>query len=526
MEARAFGVKNLRSLTDTGLLRLKPITLLVGKNSSGKSSYLRAFPLFRQSLETPRSSPILWYHPEYVDFGTIQEAVNRDARPRQVTFEIELEFPTEANLTLPETPVQVALTLLDDRGKARVCRMQVSAGELCATVVVNASSKVTAFSVGRTSGSRIVAVLPDDASVWLSGPVSWLPGLTNGESPSVAYVRHVLRDAEGSARWRYDESSDSLWWNPLKDALRPLFRVNAREEDLDYVTGEMRLGTLEGMLNHLRTLHSSSTFSERVSGWTALGDSFFDVAASSFAWLTPYVLQAADLAVGDFMSGVSYLAPVRSAGLRSHRLMDLAVEEIDPRGENLAMFLRSLSSVEKASLQEFTKQHLGFSPDLRIQGTQAEILVSDPDVPAGVNLVDVGFGYSQVLPLTAMVWSACVRPVTRKRRRPTLLALEQPELHMHPAFQAQLAGMLADASRKSRNGDDYVPMMIETHSQALVNGLGALIEDGKLPPEDVQVVLFEQDPKTRQTSVRVVEYDGQGNLIDWPYGFFAAVSED
>lgn len=525
MDVRAFGVKNLRSLTDTGLLRLKPITLLVGRNSSGKSTYLRAFPLFRQSLETPRSSPILWYHPEYVDFGTLQEAVNRKATPREVTFEVEVEFPEEAGLTLPETPVRVALTLLDDGGKARVSGIRIVAGMLYAAAEIDSSSHVTAIRIGTQGGSEST-LIPARPTAWLSSPVSWLPSLAAEEGSTLQFVRHVVRDSAGVSRWHYNDSSDALWLHVLRADLLPLFHGNAREGRADGVAYQMRVGSLEGMLQRLRTLDPSVTFQERAGRWTPLDPDFMSVVVSTFAWMTPYLLQATDLVVGDFMSGVSYLAPVRSAGVRFHRLMDLAVEEVDPRGENLAMFLRSLSVDEKRSLQAFTKEHLGFEVDLRIQGMQAEILVRHPDAPEGVNLVDVGFGYSQVLPLTAMIWSACVRPVSGRRRRPTLLAMEQPELHMHPAFQGQLAKMLVDASKQSRRAADYVPMMIETHSQALVNGLGFQIENKEIPAEDVQVVLFEQDPETRNTSVRVVEYDADGNLVNWPYGFFAAALGD
>jgi len=55
----AFGVKNLRCLTGTGLVPIRPVTVLVGRNSSGKSTFLRALPLLRQSVETARNSPIL-----------------------------------------------------------------------------------------------------------------------------------------------------------------------------------------------------------------------------------------------------------------------------------------------------------------------------------------------------------------------------------------------------------------------------------------------------------------------------------
>ncbi len=57
----AIRIENLRSLGDTGLVQLRPITLLVGQNSSGKSTFLRSFPLLRQSVDANVSGPILWW---------------------------------------------------------------------------------------------------------------------------------------------------------------------------------------------------------------------------------------------------------------------------------------------------------------------------------------------------------------------------------------------------------------------------------------------------------------------------------
>ena len=53
------GFKNLRSLKDTGLIDIKPITFLLGQNSSGKSTFLRSFPRLRQSVETKTKGPIM-----------------------------------------------------------------------------------------------------------------------------------------------------------------------------------------------------------------------------------------------------------------------------------------------------------------------------------------------------------------------------------------------------------------------------------------------------------------------------------
>lgn len=69
-------LRNLRSFADTDnspYIDLKPITVLIGKNSSGKSTFLRSLPLLRQSVEAHTTGPILWYS-SYVDFGAFSEA--------------------------------------------------------------------------------------------------------------------------------------------------------------------------------------------------------------------------------------------------------------------------------------------------------------------------------------------------------------------------------------------------------------------------------------------------------------------
>lgn len=71
-------VKNLRSLYDTSQIEMKKINMLVGNNSSGKSTFLRIFPLLKQSFNNRINGPILWAGDEddYVDFGSYQEALS------------------------------------------------------------------------------------------------------------------------------------------------------------------------------------------------------------------------------------------------------------------------------------------------------------------------------------------------------------------------------------------------------------------------------------------------------------------
>jgi AAA15 family ATPase/GTPase len=84
-------VKNLRCLADTGYIPIKPLTILLGANSTGKSTFLRVFPLLKQSIETPTNTPILWYGEKgYVDFGTIKNALRDSAETISFGFKMLL----------------------------------------------------------------------------------------------------------------------------------------------------------------------------------------------------------------------------------------------------------------------------------------------------------------------------------------------------------------------------------------------------------------------------------------------------
>ena len=68
-------IKGLKSIADSGVINLKPINILVGNNSSGKSSFLRAFPLIRQSVEQRTRGPILW-NGIYTDFESFDNSIH------------------------------------------------------------------------------------------------------------------------------------------------------------------------------------------------------------------------------------------------------------------------------------------------------------------------------------------------------------------------------------------------------------------------------------------------------------------
>ncbi|MGO9432216.1 AAA family ATPase [Rhodoblastus sp.] len=149
--------------------------------------------------------------------------------------------------------------------------------------------------------------------------------------------------------------------------------------------------------------------------------------------------------------------------------------------------------------------------------------ITEGDMPS--NLVDVGYGVSQILPVLAQIWWARERKDPRPTRNlvPAMLAIEQPELHLHPAHQALLADAIVGEARSKPSDTNRkdVNFLVETHSETFINRLGELVAKNKIRPEDINIVLFEPDTTgERITTTSIATFESDGSLRDWPYGFF------
>lgn len=123
---------------------------------------------------------------------------------------------------------------------------------------------------------------------------------------------------------------------------------------------------------------------------------------------------------------------------------------------------------------------------------------------SSVNLIDVGYGVSQALPI--------VVDCLRGEERGTFL-LQQPEVHLHPRAQAELGSFLGVLAKQQNKR-----FVIETHSDHLVDRIRMDIRDGKgLKPEDVSLLYFERT--NGQANIHRLALDEHGNLLDPPAGY-------
>jgi predicted ATPase len=129
------------------------------------------------------------------------------------------------------------------------------------------------------------------------------------------------------------------------------------------------------------------------------------------------------------------------------------------------------------------------------------------DVSSRYRNTNVGFGITYTLPIIVAVLASPPG---------TIILVENPEAHLHPRGQAKIGELLALAASCG------VQVVIETHSDHVLNGIRLAVHGGKIKPEDVQLNYFQRREKQGQAFTKVISphIDRNGRIDRWPDGFF------
>lgn len=515
----ALRIQNLRSISDSKFIEFKPIMILLGKNSSGKSTFLRSFPLFTQSVDKKLRGPVSWFDTSYVDFGDFKTAKNKfttDEEGISFTYKFKNVDVTPRLLFYRWTIYnigrnefkdgQFGFTLKEDAKGTYICNINIKTVNASFELRINNRNDNIKFII---NGEDIE--VPDNLYFDFNTSFGILPLII-------------------SRRTSNDETPTSNYKNTITDKLFTLLKKHCdkRLQNTQRLESILTSESLDKntFLKKLKHGGGIKSFQKNVRNW--------DVDTQEFTYIYNYflllklnsIIDTLNNAIARFYHRCDYIAPMRAEADRYYRIQGLQVQSIDASGHNLLEFIASLKPKEKESLDVFVKSILNITIDVTSESGMKSLKIRTST--GDFNITDVGYGYTQVIPIIIKLWHtsyyAMAKNYTGKIRYKELgkniLLIEQPELHLHPAMQAKVADTFIRTMLDLKYENIDTSLIIETHSPTIANRIGRRIREGQIEPDDVNVLLFDKNETQKISTIKQISFSKNGQLKNWPFGFF------
>ena len=416
MSITQFSMEEVRCFAGKQTLEIRPLTFLVGENSTGKTTALACFHIFANFL---RGRGVDFNQPPY-SMGIFKDIV-RNSKEKEKIF--KLGFVSKCNNEVIETTIEIV-------------------------------EKKT------------------------------------GIEPVVSSITLKLSDGEIIVR-----SEDAMDKKEL------------RLDSFDEEQNGYRLTCNTDRLNAYTVFFFFAPFIRKSKGEAAL-EKYFGEKIKTFG-CSPWD-------AFRYMSVFS-TSPIRS---RPKRTYDPAREFEDPEGSDIPMYLMRIEATQKKVWEKLKQQLIEFGlssglfQDIKIKNFgqslggpfQLQFKVRGPTS----NIIDVGYGVSQVLPVLVQILSHGINKGTEPEYNdiPYFL-LQQPEVHLHPRAQAEFSSLLAKLANQSKQS-----FIIETHSDYMIDRARIEIRKGTIKPEDVSLIYFE--PKGNIVNVHNIGFDKMANMMGVP----------
>jgi predicted ATPase len=225
---------------------------------------------------------------------------------------------------------------------------------------------------------------------------------------------------------------------------------------------------------------------------------------------------------------VYYLGPLRSPPKRVYQWAGEMPADVGQQGEySIAALLaaseqgRVLNRGYKQRRQRFDAFIAAWLVDLGVIAEfdvvpvakgrkEYEVLVRTHSKASQVKLTDVGFGVSQVLP--ALVQAFYAAPGST-------IWMEQPEIHLHPMAQSNLADAFISAIQAYENGTPrQTQLIIETHSEHFLTRLQRRVAEGVVQPSEIAIYFVRNSHGDAE--LETLKVDPTGEILNWPENFF------
>lgn len=523
-------VRNFRSLENTDEIIIKPLTVLVGKNSVGKSTFLRMFPLFKQSLGIDRSEPLLWYSPELVDFGSFKETVFEQDTKRSIEFEFEFEIETKQFFPVlifssrfgpryfpiidfkEKEDIYCDINLKISINEKRISKFSFSIFDYNYEIQTNTQSEIVSFTINGIKNP--INKKFDKLNSFLAKKIL----------PEISLSLENKKFANSSSMKKiktYEDEINQLLEQQLSRVKNGRISEKRIYEIIDSIKFDTKKKFSDSFTNELGKIKTMKKIFETFNKKEQEDFLEYLYILNGFKYVN-LAMELINSYIYDYFENVQYIAPIRASAQRYYRIQGLSMSDITPQGENVPMILNNMKYEEKKDWNKWTDENFGVKFDVIESEANLSLKLIKNDHE--INLADTGFGYSQLLPILLYAWKA-----SKEKNKENIgfnkfssniktLVIEQPELHLHPALQATLVDIFIDIISRLDKMNFFI--LMETHSEYMINRIGQHIAltNYNLAEDDVNILLF--DEKNNKNRIRQTKFAREGYLKNWPIDFF------
>lgn len=506
----SIGVDNFRSLCDINDIEIKPMTVLLGKNSCGKSSFLRILPMLKQSISRRTRGTIALFG-DLVDFGEF-ETVKNDSENNKKDY-IEFSFKGKINkdtevsslrirekkrISLEEYKLEIKIKKYTEEDFLYISDLKFTYNDNVALLSLDVkNNSLTKFEINNVSFLKILNNLKFGYYIFSS----FLPEF---------YIEY---------------ENGSFFGNPATESLNKVFSKHFNDIFTEFqiarIVRELEYEDKNDLKNKITNILELDELDEKILSFerkleaNSIANKIFD-ALEFKNFMNVYQILEEELR-NTFLN-ICYSKPLRANTERFYRNQPLTVNEVDPDGSNLVQFYSTMSSKLKNNFHQWMDENFDFHYEVEKQIGLQSIVIIDSKTKEKHSINDMGFGFTQILPIVTQEWSLINKPRRTLRNKDTIFVIEQPELHLHPAFQCKLIKAFANTINIAAKSNISIRFVIETHSETIINFLGSLVERKEINKDDVSVLIF---TKTKNlTAISESSYKEDGVLTNWPIGFF------
>ena len=530
--------KNYKAF-DEGEIEIRPLTFLLGANSSGKSSILHLFLMLEQTISnTDNYNAALKTNGHSVSLGEDENLLKDRKHEKQ----IHLEFGINAKDYIDSVKEMQHKILSHFSYLINV----LNNSEDSAIQKYNKRSKERKiisleglFALKKFGTSKASKILDNLYSPWLLESLNstslnnditflkWIEWMRKSDSKIFVAFYESIKNCFDLFNKAFDSSPDSAsieFVLEYNDPFRKLTVTNCK-----VIVGEKMV--IQILIKGEEIDISSKVFASEdlktLTNYTSeLSFEFNSLSIRSLSTLdNPFItyivtlVKQAFMPVQDFFSkkNMNYVGPLRANPQRYYFLDDSNTNTtLDYRkGASLAEILKNNKSV----LKKINKWLNRF--DLNVNVEEFRDIIHNIKVKQNMlslDIPDVGFGVSQLLPILVEGMMSSEN---------STIIMEQPEIHLHPKMQAELAEFFIDILQLQNKDNNQINkhLIIESHSEYIIKRIRRRLAEGKISREQVAIyfVTPRKYPDTAEIKLAPISDDG---TIEWPEEFYITEFED